>query len=194
MRRDDDRFRAAGQPETDAGPRPTRRGVLAGAGAALGSAMAGCAALPGGGSTDDRAYERLHLTAVYVDDGVDLSVPDELQTVRATTNADLLVLPADTGTDAGQAVEWLADDRVVALLGDGAEATWLDWARSDAYGDAFGEGGTADAEPDPYLLVAGAVGLDVSTYRHSWSDGPRDRDVLRALDEVLVDLESKTPA
>ncbi|MFB6140868.1 MAG: hypothetical protein ABEJ26_10585 [Halosimplex sp.] len=173
----------------------TRRTALrAGVGALLGS-LAGCSALPTDSSEpDDLTFERLDATAVYVADGVELSLPAEIQTVEATNNADLLLLSDEPDADAERAVEWLADDRVLALLGDGAEATWLSWARSDAFRDAFGDDGIADSEPDPWLLVGAAIGTAVKTYRNSWSDGPRDRDVLRALDERLAAIERETPS
>lgn len=177
----------------DARPRATRRRLLAGAGAGLVGGLAGCVGLTDDGSPDDLRFQRLQTTAVYVDDGVALSMPDEIETVRATNNADLLVLPGDAGVEAEQAVDWLADDRVLALLGDDAEATWLAWARSDAFRDAFENEGLADGDPDPQLLVAATVDLHVPTYRRTWADGPRDRDVLRALDETLVDLAERTP-
>lgn len=184
------------------GPRPVegsgpgglpRRRVVAGASAALASLVAGCVSLPDEEPPADRSFDRLHLTAVYLDDGVDLSLPEEVPTVTATNNADLIVLPGETTVGARQAVDWLAADRVLALVGGSSEATWLDWARSDAYRDTFGGEGGADAEPDPYLLVGAAIGTRTTTYRHSWSDTPRDPDLLRALDEVLVDLEARTP-
>lgn len=177
-----------------AGPHPTRRQALAGGLAALAGAAAGCSALRSDDSPDDPSYERLPLTAVYVDDGVDLAMPEAVQTVGATTNADLLLLPDDVDVGAEQAVEWLADERAVALLGEDAEAKWFEWVRSEAYDDTFGRQGGADSEPDPFLLVAAAVGTRVTTYRRSWGDDPRDRDLLRALDETLVDIEDRTPA
>jgi hypothetical protein len=33
----------------------------------------------------------------------------------------------------------------------------------------------------------------MKTYRRSWSDSPRNRDILRALDETLVAIENETP-
>lgn len=171
----------------------TRRGVLQAGGVVALGAVAGCSALLGTDPPEDQTYEQLHRTALYVDDGVDLSVPDDVPTVRATTNADLVVLPAETDVEPEQAVDWLADERAVAVLGDGAEGTWLEWARSDAYGDAFGRDGRSDAEPDPTLVVAVAVDTDVTTYRHSWADGPRDRDILRELDETMADAATLTP-
>lgn len=172
-------------------PRLTRRRALGGA-AAIAGALAGCSALSGDDAPADPSYDRLARTATYVSPEVTLDVPDELPTVENTHNADLLVVPGDTAHGPGQAADWLAADRVVALLGDGAERRWLDWARSDTF-DAFGNGGSADAEPDPTLVVAALVGTIVHTYRHSWGDPPRDRDVLRALDEDLGDVAEVTP-
>lgn len=172
----------------------TRRRTLLAGGAALAVGLAGCTARTTDGTPAELAFERLDLTAVYVHADVDLAVPDDVPTVSAKTNADLLVLPGDSNADAEQVVEWLADERVLALLGDTAEGTWLAWARSEAFDEHFERRGSSDAEPDPDLLVAAAVGLDVPTYRHTWSDSPSDRDVLRALDEILVDLEPRTPS
>ena len=170
-----------------------RREALAGA-AGLAAALAGCATrLAPTGDSDDPSYDRLARTATYVSPNAPLELPGELPTVENTHNADLLVLPGDTAHGPAQAADWLAADRVVALLGDGAERRWLDWARSDDFEDSFDNGGVGDAEPDPTLVVAAAVGLLVHTYRHSWGDPPRDRDVLRALDEDLGDVAEETP-
>lgn len=177
----------------DRSPPLTRRRLVRNAGVALSVAAAGCGTLPGDGTPDEQSYDRLQQTAVYVADDVSLSLPEEIPTVTATNNADLLVLPGDTDIEAQQAVDWLADERILALLGGSAEDTWLSWARSDAYDDTFQDEGVSDSEPDPQLLVAAAVGLHVTTYRHSWGDGPRDRDVLRKLDEDLTDLDTRTP-
>lgn len=172
---------------------PSRRAML-GAVAGLGSLLAGCSArVDADGDADDLSFDRLQRTAVYVHPEVDLTLASEVATVEATNNADLLVLPGDTAHGPSQAVDWLAADRILALLGAGAEGRWLDWARSDAFANTFDERGVSDAEPDPTLVVAAATGLQVHTYRHSWSDPPRDRDVLRALDEDLVDIEAESP-
>ncbi|MDZ7700793.1 MAG: hypothetical protein U5J98_01300 [Halobacteriales archaeon] len=172
-------------------PRLTRRRALGGAAALVGT-LAGCSALPAD-RDDDQSYDRLARTATYVSPNADLEFPAELPAVENTHNADLLVLPGDTAHGPDQAADWLAADQVVALVGDGAERRWLDWARSDAFEDTFESPGASDAEPDPTLVVAAAVGTLVHTYRHSWADSPRDRDVLRAIDEDLGDVESETP-
>lgn len=172
----------------------SRRRALRAGGVALLGSFAGCSALQtDSADADDLSFERLHVTAVYVADGVELSTPGVVETVDNPHNADLLVLPDDTDADAEQVVEWLADDRVLALLGDESEATWLSWARSDAFSDAFENEGYSDSEPDPSLLIGSKIGLYVKTYRRSWADGPRNRDVLRALDETLAAIETETP-
>lgn len=172
----------------------TRRSALHTSSIALFGLFAGCSALSTE-STDSEglSLERLDTTAVYVDDEVALSMPAEIETVTEPHNADLLVLSGDTNIDGEQAVEWFTDDRIIALLGDSSEATWLSWARSDAFRDAFKNGGSGDSEPDPSLVVGARVGLYVTTHRRSWSGTPRDRDILRALDEVLVAIEKETP-
>lgn len=173
---------------------PTRRSALHAAGLALLGSLTGCSTLPTEPSgTDDLDFERLDSVAVHVADDVDLSMPDEVETVNARHNADLLILADGTDVEVDQVIEWLDDENAIALLGDGAEATWLSWARSDAFEDAYANEGVSDAEPDPYLVVGARIGLHVTTYRRSWADGPRDRDVLRSLDEILVDIEEETP-
>ena len=172
----------------------TRRDALRTGSILLFSSLAGCSALTDDGAgSEDRTYERLAVTAVYVADGVDVSVPPEISTVDSANNADLLLLPGETTADADQIVEWFADERVVATLGDSSEATWLSWARSDAFRDAFKNEGFSESKPDPSLVVGAKIGLYVSTYRRSWSDGRRNRDILRALDETLVAIENETP-
>lgn len=172
----------------------TRRRVLRAGGATFLASLAGCVALPTDASdAEEPSYENLDATAVYVADEVELSMPAAIETVDATHNADLLVLPGETTADADQAVEWLAAGRVLALLGDGAETTWLSWAQSDVFRDSFENRGYGDAEPDPSLVIGAKIGLYVETYRHSWVDEPRDRDVLETLDESLVAIETATP-
>ncbi|REA03911.1 hypothetical protein DEQ92_12325 [Haloferax sp. Atlit-6N] len=133
------------------------------------------------------------MTPVYVADGLDLSMPPDIETVSEPYNADLLVLPDDTNTNATQAVEWLTDDRVLALLGENAETTWLSWVRSDAFNDVFNTQGYSESDPDPSLVVAAKVGLTTTTSRYSWGSEPSTRDVLDALDDSLVAIEKRTP-
>jgi hypothetical protein len=177
----------------------TRRRALAGLAAALTAGTAGCVELghrlAGAGEADatpeDRSFERLDRVAVYLD--VDLSVPSEVQTTGSPDEADLLVLPDDTDVDAGQVADWLAGDRVVALLGEDAQATWLAWERSDAFAETFADGGYGRGDPAPQLLVGAAIGSQVSTYRTTWEGDPSDPEIVGELDEKLVDIEQRTP-
>ena len=172
----------------------SRRRVLAGTAATITTAVAGCSSLPGADDTTEAlTFDELHQTPTYVADGVDLSLPDEVPTVSEPADADLLLLPGDTDVDAQQAADWLAGDREIGLLGDEAEPTWLDWEASDAFEDAFENEGAADSDPDPDLLVGVTFDQRTSTYRRTWADGPRERDLQRALDEIMVDIAERTP-
>ncbi|NHX37264.1 MULTISPECIES: hypothetical protein [Halolamina] len=172
-----------------------RRRLLAATAAGLTTAVAGCSSLPGtdDSTPEDLQFDELHQTPTYVADGVDLSLPDEVPTVSGRNNADLLLLPGDTGVDAEQAAEWLAADRAIGLLGDDAEPTWLDWETSDAFKQTFENEGVADSDPDPDLLVGVTFENRTSTYGRTWADGPRERDLIRALDEIVADIEAHTP-
>lgn len=170
----------------------TRRQALASAGVAFLGAVAGCSGVTER-SPEEQSYPMLRQTPVYVADGVELSIPENVPTVSATNNADLVLLPGATDVKAQQAVDWLAADRAIALLGEAAEPTWIDWVRSDAYSETFEDRGVADGDPDPQLLVGAAVGLRVPTSRHTWANDPDDHDILAALDEDLADFEARTP-
>jgi hypothetical protein len=178
---------------TDA-PAPTRRRLLAASAAGLLGATAGCANLQhrlgddGEPPTDEQSLRRLPEMATYVADGVDLSVPSALTVVDDASDAEVIVLPGDTDVAAARAVDWLVDDRYVALYGDAAEATWLAWTDSDAYADAFGPEGAADADPDPQLVVAGTSGGRATTHRKTWGDPPDDEAVFLAVDEAVVTI------
>ena len=87
----------------------------------------------------------------------------------------------------------MTGDRAIALLGKDAEPTWLDWEASDAFHEAFENRGAADSSPDPDLLVGVTFENRTSTYGRTWADGPRERDLVRALDEIVVDIEARTP-
>ncbi len=173
----------------------SRRQILRLGGGASISSLAGCSIPLLSDSTkgNGQSFERLHLTAVYVAEGVDLSIPEEVQTVSQPYNAELLILPDETTVAPEHVVEWFAADRIIALLGANAEATWLDWAQTDAVTQHFKNDGVGDAEPDPSLVVAANIDLYLKTYRHSWGSEPRDRDVLQALDEKLVAIANETP-
>lgn len=157
-------------------------------GSALGLAeLAGCGSPLGAdpdGTETPPSYDHLRTVALYLGPTVELDVPDRLERVSATNNADLLVFADETDTDADRAVEWFAEGRSIALLGPEAEPTFHDWARSAPYRDAF-TGGSADAEPDPDLLVAVPQDTLVSTHRHTWGSGYTDDDVIEALDDAF---------
>lgn len=172
---------------------PTRRRLLQSGGALSIASLAGCSAAFEGSptATPTPEYERLPRTAVYTADDVGIRLPEHVQRVEAATNADLAVLHGNPAVDAEQAVTWLADERAVALLGERAQETWLEWTESEAYRDTFGTGGRSESDPAPHLLVAAAVETDVSTYRYSWGDLPSNGEVLRALDDALVEIEER---
>ena len=173
----------------------TRRQALGAGGIALLGSLAGCSSLlPDSSTPETPSYDQLDVTSVYVADGVDLSLPSDLSTVSQPYNAPLLILPDETDADAEQAVEWLADDRVLALVGDRSESTWLSWVRSDAFGDHYRNEGLSEAQPAPSLVVGTALDLYVTTYRYSWDGSPSTRAVLGALDESLVKIENETPS
>ena len=187
------------EPRPMSGPRRTRRACLVGLSLPVASALTGCSTLLPARSESTPtppSYEHLRRTAVHVDPGVSLDLPDGVQVVESPANADLVVLPAATDVTAATAVDWLAQETVVALLGADAEETWFRWQRSDEYRDTFDRGGSADASPDPELLVAFAVGVEyVSTHRSTWghTDDPSDAEVLSALEEALADEANRTP-
>ena len=173
-----------------------RRKVIYAAGSGLVGAFAGCSSLQTdseSSNTEEQTFKRLDRTAVYVADGIEFTIPPEVETVSRPQDAELLVLPADTNADTRQAVEWLTDDRTLALWGDNAEATWLTWMKSREFANAFENEGYVDSEGDPQLVVGGAVGQWVVPYRYQWGSEPSDRDVFRTLDGSLVDLQNETP-
>lgn len=172
---------------------PSRRRLLQAAGTLPAVTLAGCAAPFDGDETATATpeYERLPQIAVYTADDVGIRLPEGVERVTAATNADLVVLHGNPAVDAEQAVNWLADGRAVALLGDRAQETWLDWADSDTYRDAFGSEGRAAADPAPHLLVAAADGTEVSTQRYSWGDQPSNAEVVRALDEATAEITAE---
>lgn len=169
---------------------PTRRRLLQTAGALPAVSLAGCAGPfeRSRTATATPEYERLRQVAVYVAEDVGIRLPEGVERVEAATNADLIVLHGDPEVDAEQAVNWLADECAVALLGDRAQETWLDWAGSETYRDAFGSEGRAAADPAPHLVVAAAVETDVSTHRYSWGDQPSNGEVVRALDDAMGEI------
>lgn len=175
--------------------RISRRSLVRSAGPLSVLALAGCSALsndaPSTPATPE--YDALRRTPTYLGDDVGLRLPDEVPRVEAPTNADLVVVHGNPAVDAEQAVSWLADGRVLALLGDRAQQTWLAWTRSEEYRDTFGDQARSEADPTPHLLVAAAAETAVTTNRFSWSDLPSNRQLVQSLEEALGDIATWTP-
>jgi hypothetical protein len=158
-------------------------------------ALAGCSDLSDGTPTPTQtpSYDHLRTSPIYRGEDIGLRIPDRLPTVEAPTNADLIIIHGNPAVDGEQAVRWLADDRAVALLGDSAQSTWTEWTQSNAYRDAFQSKGQGEAEPEPHLIVAAAVGTTATTFRYSWDGLPSNAQLLDALDEAVADIETLTP-
>ena len=165
----------------------TRRRAMATLGAAIVGALAGCVGFIENGESSEE-YERLQERPVYFAANVDLSVPDEVWTVDAPTDADLVVLPDTPDTEVSQGVEWIKQGRAIALLGDDAQNTWLSWIQSDVYVETFGREDFGVGEPEPNVLVAWDAGSVVTTSRSTIDSGLTDRTVLSTLDEALGDI------
>jgi hypothetical protein len=156
-------------------------------------ALAGCSSLPErtAPTTDTPTYEQLRNTAVYVGDDVGVRFPESVPTVSTPNNADLLVIHGNASVSAETAVSWLTDDRAVALLGERAQETWTDWARTEEFQNAFDTRGLSEANPAPQLLVGATVELRVTTYRKTWEDQPDNDEIVAALDETMGDIETE---
>lgn len=170
-----------------------RRRFLQSIGAVPFVALAGCSFLSKNTSptTDTPEYEQLRNTAVYVGDDVGLRLPESVPRVSEPTNADFLVVHGNPEVSVETAVSWLVDGCAVALLGDRAQQTWLDWARSEEFEDTFDTQGVSEANPAPQLLVGATVGGRVTTYRKTWGDQPSNDEIVAALAETMSDLETK---
>jgi hypothetical protein len=166
--------------------------------------LAGCGSLGSErGTRTPNRYRYLQNETVYIDGSLSVSLPAPLSSTPTPTDADIVLLPATTETDAATAVEWFTDGKYVGLLGHDSEDTYHRWKRSDAYADAFGEpavigesrggggGGGAGSggggEP-PELVVAWRLKPTlVTTHRATWghTDAPSDREILTALNRAL---------
>lgn len=164
----------------------TRRTFLAGTGTTLLAGLPGCTNPSRPTETQSPDFVLLDVTATYIHDDLDLDADDELPLVSTPTNADLIILPANTDTATERAIEWLTTPRSIALLGDTAQDTWLTWSTSEEYRDTFGGAGSATANPAPQLIVAIPDNLDVHTYRYSWAQKPTDTQVLEAIEEAMI--------
>ena len=159
------RFQAVDQSYGDTGYL-TRRGVLATSGTAVAAAVAGCSALSGNGTPEE--YENLQQRPVYVDDTVELSIPETVQSVDTPEDADLIVIPDTPNIEVSQAVEWLQQRRAIALLGADSQRTWLSWVQSEEYEEAFDPKSIAEGDPEPQLLIAWDTDTVVTTQQYSW--------------------------
>lgn len=176
----------------------TRRRYIAGLVASLSAATAGCGSTLGladpGTPSPTPSYRHLERISIYVAHDVSLSLPDRVLTASEPGNAGVVVLHGSTDVEAGTALDWLASGAGVALFGEDAEATLIEWLQSDAFEAAFDSSAYADATPDPDFLVAFAVGREfVHTDRFSWgdADAPTEAQVLVAIEEAL--RERPTP-
>lgn len=168
-----------------------RRRTLLATGSVLTAALAGCGGL-GGSDTPDQPFATLDRRRVYVDDGVDLSVPESVSTGSEPADAGVVVIPGDTERSPILTAEWIADGSSVALLGDGCGSTWNSWVMTSAYATNFDVMGAEWGNPGADLVVGAAIGLNLVTYGRTWEDTPSDRDVLRALEEIAADIERRT--
>lgn len=160
------------------------------------AALAGCSnrTHDSPSSTEAPDYDRLEETSVFVSDDVGIRLPEAVQRASKPTNADFVVLHANPSVEPETAVSWLADGRAIALLGDSAQETWLEWTGSEPYRDEFGGDAGSRAEPAPHLLVARYVDSIVQTSRFSWGNQPSNRDIVQTLEESLGDLATPTPS
>lgn len=174
-------------------PSRSRRRLLTSAGSLSVVGLAGCASLLHSDPHEDqsRDYDELRGTPIYVADDVGLRLPDTADRVDGPENAELLALHGNLAATPAQVVTWLTADRVLALLGDRAEASWLEVVGSDAYREAFQSEGYGDSEPDPHLLVGAAIGDYTTTYRKTWGDQPTNDEIMTELDETLADIEDR---
>lgn len=175
-------------------PALSRRHTLTALGTVLTGALAGCTSvIDGNGTPTEQSYPHLEQTQVYLDDTVELSLPNAVPTVTEPDAAGLIILPGQTDAEADTVVDWLANDRVIALVGEGAENTWISWVQSDAYGETFDTAGYGRSNPKPDLLIAAAIVSNVTRFNKTWGNGPDDIDIIRKLDETLADIDALTP-
>lgn len=156
-------------------------------------ALAGCASLSNSDPSADqsREYDNLTETSIYVADDVGLRLPEDATRVAEPEDAEIVVLHGNLAVPAEQVVTWLTEDRVIALLGDRAQQSWLDVVQSDSYREAFASEDYAVGEPAPHLLVGVAVEDRTTTYRKSWGNQPANDDLLVALDETVADIRAR---
>ena len=170
---------------------PRRRLLLVGGVSTVGTVLAGCSGLDGS-TTQEQPLGTLDRETIYVDDGVPLSVPDSVSTVTEPTDAGLVVLSGDTDRSPTQTAEWISDGSSVALLGDGCGETWNSWVTTGAFATNFDAMDAEWGQPGADLVVGTAIGLNLVTYGRTWEESPSDREVLRELESIAVDIEERT--
>ena len=79
----------------------TRRGILVTSGTAVTGTLAGCSALSGEDETPEE-YEHLQQRPVYVDEDIELSIPETVQIVDTPGDADLIVIQDTPDIEASQ--------------------------------------------------------------------------------------------
>lgn len=167
----------------------TRRRFLHGLSAFSVASIAGCSVLSDDSTpTPAPEYDTLEETPTYRSDDVGLSLPEAVPRADSPSDAALIVLHGNPSIEADQAITWLADGQMVALLGDAAAETWRGWRGSEAYAEAFDDRGRGESDLEPHLLVAGANETTVRTNRHSWADLPSNTELVESLDEAVADI------
>lgn len=171
----------------------TRRRLLRSTGPLSVLGLAGCASLSNGdpSSSESPGYDHLEGTTIYVAEDVGLRLPADATRADDPGSAELVVLHGNLAVTAEQVVTWLTEGRVVALLGDQAQESWLEVVQSDPYRGAFDSEGHGVGEPAPHLLVAVAVEDRTTTYRTSWGDQPANDDILSALDDTMGEIRDR---
>lgn len=143
-------------------------------------------------STATYEYEKIDNWSVYAGPEVGISFPDEIQTVATPEDANLLFLSDTVDMKPDQPIEWVADGRVVAIIGDSPEEVWLSWRRSEAFSSTFGSQLISEGSSSPDMLLIYYNGSVVSkaTYAKSGIDrnpDPTSSELLRAVDKLLKD-------
>lgn len=185
----DENFRSRTVATTNTKTSLTRRHALRASEGVLLGAVAGCTELVGSDSRSDE-YHQLQELPIYLESDVDLAVPDDVQTVAEPEEADLIVLPDTPEIEASQAVDWLEHQRVLALVGEESQPTYLSWRRSDVYVEAFDPSGMGEGDPPPKLLLCWHADSMVHTSQHSWGYEPTDSDYLDGIDKTLERIDS----
>lgn len=171
----------------------SRRRVLVTSNLVWLSGLTGCSGITNSDPSTNHAHEypELNETEIYVAEDVGLRLPKDTTQVDEPGNAELIILHGNLAVAPAQVVTWLTQDRVIALLGDRAQQSWLDVVQSDPYRAAFESEGYGVGEPAPHLLIAVAIENRTTSYRKSWGNQPGNDDLLATLDETMADISSR---